>query len=428
MPQGATTMRNSPNDNSYEILHQIGKGSYATVHKAINRKTGEICAIKKLPVSNDIKTLMNEIGILKDSECKNIVRFLGSDCSNTEVSIVTEYCGGGSVRDVINHLGALTEKQIIVIIKDVLSGLDYLHCKEKIHRDVKAANILLAEDGVAKLADFGVSEPVDTSPKKRGIIGTLLWLAPEVMNPEPDCKLESVIDIWSLGITIIEMAETQPPHKNLHVDRAIELIRNFEVPAPTFQDHSKWSSRLIEFLSLCLEKRASLRKTASQLLRHELIENAPSNTVVKELVAQVYTNNITKPGLDKTRYRQTESLVRESAILFNICKERRNKVIRFDQMEASLNSKSRNFQEQQNTIREIDLRIDELKNLFEIKMKEKTRLERERNDLRVNLDSGKERETCILQQLAKLREKQQRYENAEMQRKEKLMSLGAKSS
>lgn len=429
-------MRNSTNKDKYEILHRIGQGSHGTVHKGIDRETGKICAIKKLSISNDFQCLTNEIKILSDCKHKNIVRFLASDCYDSELWIVMEYCYGGSVRDVINYLGPLTEQQILVIVRDVLSGLDYLHSKQKIHRDVKAANILLTRDGFAKLGDFGVSEPVDTDPNNL-MKGTILWLPPEVVTT-PSQKSGPAIDIWSLGITIVEMAETQPPYKNRDIDEVFQMLRNPLEQSPTFQNLTKWSKEMINLLSLCLKKNANERSNASELIKHDAIKNAPSNEIIVELVEQVCTNNITKPGLSKTIYEQAESLVKEGLVLVNICKERRNKVLRFNQMDRELTSYSRKFNDQQSNLKELNARIERMKLELEDCSREKNKLERQRNDLQIDLNNKRERKLILTKQLDQYRDKRMRketeeaqerlrYETEEAQKKMKLMSLGTKS-
>lgn len=394
-----------PGDNTYEILYQIGRGSYATVHKAINKKTGQLCAIKKLSFSTDLQCLMREIAILSDCECPNIVKFLASSCSDTGVSILMEYCCGGSVRDVINNIGPLSEPQIQVIIRDVLHGLDYLHSKNKIHRDVKAANILLSEGGIAKLGDFGVSEPVDPSPRvPHKIIGTFRWLPPEVINHVPNCN--PAIDIWSLGITIIEMGEKQPPYEDLDLNVALEKIANLDETPPTFKEPQLWSTDLKNFLSLCLEKDASCRTSSRQLLTHQLVTKAPSNQILKDLLDQVCKANITNANLEKLSS-LTEGLSRESFILLGIFSERRMKLKRVDQKREHLSKVESDIQSLLHEINSRDSSVNEKKMSFKAIISERAKLERERSDLKSTLDSLKNRKIDILDSLTKLKVRQQ---------------------
>lgn len=411
-------------EDVYEILYQIGRGSYASVHKAINCQTGQICAIKKIPVTSELNNLINEIGIMSDCKCKNIVRFLASACSDREVSIVMEYCCGGSVKDVMGRLElTLTSEQIVVILKDVLNGLDYLHSKNKIHRDVKAANILLNEDGVAKLGDFGVSESLDTMAKKRTMIGTLLWLPPEVINQVViDPNYSSVIDIWSLGITVIEMAEGQPPYNERDQRAALKEIGNLNIPAPTFKDLTIWPQDLINFLALCLNKNARLRKSAKDLLNHELIKNAPSNECIRSLVSRVSSNGF-RSREEKNLYYDSKCLLKETVILFNIYQERRMKVIRVDSMADSLKNVERDFGSIQNELLVRDAKVNEIMNQSKQLDNDILKLERETNGLRTTLESQKERKQKILNQLDNIKEKQRWFEKLELQRRSKLQAL-----
>lgn len=409
----------------YVILYQIGRGSYASVHKAINHQTGQVCAIKKIPVTSEFNNIINEIGILGDCECKNIVRCLGSECSDGEVSIFMEYCSGGSVKDVMRLMNlTLTQDQIEVILKDVLNGLDYLHIKNKIHRDVKAANILLTEDGVAKLADFGVSESLDTSAKKPSIIGTPLWLPPEVINQDViDPKYSSVIDIWSLGITIIEMAEGQPPYGDLEQSVAMKEIANHNKSSPTFKNPSMWSHSLNDFLALCLNKDVRLRKSSKDLLSHDLIKNAPSNEVIRSLVTKVCSNGFKCNELETNLYHKSIGLLKESEIMFNIYKRRRMKVIKVDSMTDSLMNVERDFTGLQDELSNRDSKVDDIIKQSKLLDNEIHELERETNELRATLESHKKRKEKILGDLDQIREKQREYENLESQRRRKLEAL-----
>lgn len=407
----------------YEILNQIGRGSYGSVYKAINRQTGDICAIKKIPTKHDISYLTNEIRIMDILDCKNIVRCIASACTDREVSIVMEYCCGGSVKDVMRQLNrTLTEEQIVVILKDVLNGLDYLHSKNRIHRDVKAANILLNDEGIAKLGDFGVSEPLDPSRTTNScsIIGTLLWLPPEVAGLKPDYS--PVIDIWSLGITIIEMAEGQPPFSDYKQNDALNEISNLERPAPTFRNPNIWSNDLIELLGLCLDKDASRRKTARELLCHNLMKNAPSNNVIKDLISEVCSRAFTSKEPENKLYQSCECLLKEIVILFRIYKERRMKVIRVDQMTDALYNLAKEFKELQDQRQSMDALVTDGRLKHESARSEMLRLEREVTKLKSIYDHKRKRKLDIQNQLVKLVEEQRRFEN-NLEGKMKLKSL-----
>lgn len=429
-------MQESALDN-YQIEEEIGKGSYATVYKAINKQTKEICAIKKMSSStSEVSQLSTEISTIKECNCKNIVRYLDTAFTTFHVYIMMEYCCGGSVKDVMRQLGrTMKPNQISVIVKDILNGLDYLHTKNRIHRDVKAANILLNSEGIAKLADFGVSEKksaeLDTSKscdsaRKSSIIGTPLWLPPEVLNQSPDYGF--AIDIWSLGITVIEMADGQPPFSNLKQEAALSEIKNLDQPSPTFRAPEEWPASFLNFLALCLNKDPGKRKSANELLGHEIIQNCPRNDIIKELVREVCSTRVSSQELEANWYRKAECSIRELVNSFAKYKERRMKVIMVDQMTNSLKAVGKEFKEllektarRSYDINEIQAHLDALKN----EIRESTR---ERDELRSFLNNQKDRQLSILDQLDKIREKQKVFDSVDYQRKMKLRSLEDKNN
>jgi serine/threonine protein kinase len=404
---------------TYEILDQIGRGSYASVHKAINKQTGEICAIKKIPsMMSEMKNLINEIGIISNCKCKNIVRFLASDCSNKEVLIVMEYCCGGSVKDAMRQMNrTMNAEQIAVILRDVLHGLNYLHSHEKIHRDVKAANILLNEKGVAKLADFGVSEPSDSSNKKSSIVGTPLWLPPEVIRQE---DYSCAIDIWSLGITIIEMGDGQPPYNDLEQTAALKEIANYDRPPASFRDNSKWPVSLVNFVSMCLEKDASKRKTARELLNNEVVTKVTSNESIKRLVAEVCSSTIDQT--ESSLFRKYKSLLIEDIRLCSIYEERKKKVIKVDQMIDSYHSVEQEFEDLLRSSKKQNDQINEAKAQLKSIMDEIQCLERDKNELDANLELLNNRKFELHNQLDKINKHNDEIERRIM----KLKSLESK--
>jgi len=159
--------------------------------------------------------------------------------------------------------------------------LFYLHSKEIIHRDVKAANILITEDAIVKLADFGVSQQVG---KAQEIIGSPLWMAPEViLNREYDKRC----DIWSLGITVIEIADGLPPHSDMNYMRAMKMVPNR--PPPTLNDPTKWPNELNNFLAKCLQKDPSKRPYSDQLFTDPFIQTAKGSEVLTQKIKQYLT-------------------------------------------------------------------------------------------------------------------------------------------
>nr|DBA24088.1 TPA: hypothetical protein GDO54_011790 [Pyxicephalus adspersus] len=199
----------------FDVLEKLGEGSYGSVFKAIHKESGQVVAIKQVPVESDLQEIIKEISIMQQCDSHYVVKYYGSYFKNTDLWIVMEYCGAGSVSDIIRLRNkTLTEDEIATILKSTLKGLEYLHFMRKIHRDIKAGNILLNTEGHAKLADFGVAgQLTDTMAKRNTVIGTPFWMAPEVIQ---EIGYNCVADIWSLGITSIEMAEGKPPYADIH--------------------------------------------------------------------------------------------------------------------------------------------------------------------------------------------------------------------
>ncbi|KAI9101139.1 serine/threonine-protein kinase 3-like protein [Phlyctochytrium arcticum] len=268
----------------FTIVGKLGEGSYGSVHKALHKRTSTVCAIKLIPAENDMDDTVKEINIMNGCDSRYVVQFYGSYIKEGYLWIVMEYCGAGSASDIIKICGrTLTEGQIAVICRNVLEGLKYLHERRKIHRDIKAGNILLNTQGEAKLADFGVAgQLTDNQAKRNTVIGTPFWMAPEVIQ---EVGYGVLADIWSLGITCIEMAEGRPPYHKIHPMRAIFMIPT--KPPPKLEDESKWAPNFIDFVAQCLTKNPNSRPTAEQLLQHPFIKGAPTLAVMGETVSEV---------------------------------------------------------------------------------------------------------------------------------------------
>ncbi|XP_077434090.1 serine/threonine-protein kinase 4-like [Vanacampus margaritifer] len=266
----------------FDVLEKLGEGSYGCVFKAHYRETGEIVAIKQVPVESDLQEIIKEISIMQQCNSPHVVRYYGSYFKNSDLWIVMEYCGAGSVSDIIRiRSKTLSEEEIASILRSTLKGLEYLHFMRKIHRDIKAGNILLNTEGQAKLADFGVAgQLTDTMAKRNTVIGTPFWMAPEVIQ---EIGYNCVADIWSLGITAIEMAEGKPPYADIHPMRAIFMIPTN--PPPTFRNPDAWSPPFRDFVSQCLVKNPETRATATQLLQHAFIKAAKPSSVLRALIS-----------------------------------------------------------------------------------------------------------------------------------------------
>nr|XP_004226086.1 serine/threonine-protein kinase 3 [Ciona intestinalis] len=270
-------------DEVFDLLEKLGEGAYGCVFKAIYKEAGQVVAIKQVPVESDLQEIIKEIAIMQQCDSPYVVKYYGSYFKNTDLWIVMEYCGAGSVSDIIRlRRKTLTEDEVATILNDTLKGLEYLHFMRKIHRDVKAGNILLNTNGNSKLADFGVAgQLTDTMAKRNTVIGTPFWMAPEVIQ---EIGYDCVADIWSLGITAIEMAEGKPPYSDIHPMRAIFMIP--QKPPPTFRDPEKWSETFINFVSQCLVKSPAQRATATTLLQQDFIKNAKPHSNLREMVQE----------------------------------------------------------------------------------------------------------------------------------------------
>ncbi|XP_045181988.1 serine/threonine-protein kinase 3-like isoform X3 [Mercenaria mercenaria] len=267
----------------FDLLGKLGEGSYGSVYKSLHKESGQVLAIKQVPVDTDLQEIIKEISIMQQCDSPYIVKYYGSYFKNTDLWIVMEYCGAGSVADIMRLRNkVLNEEEIATILYYTLKGLEYLHSKRKIHRDIKAGNILLNTEGHAKLADFGVAgQLTDTMAKRNTVIGTPYWMAPEVIQ---EIGYDCVADIWSLGITALEMAEGKPPYGDIHPMRAIFMIPT--KPPPSFRNPDKWSPEFIDFVSKCLVKNPEQRITAQELLEHEFVRNAKPVTVLQKMILE----------------------------------------------------------------------------------------------------------------------------------------------
>ncbi|PSS28833.1 Serine/threonine-protein kinase [Actinidia chinensis var. chinensis] len=277
IPESVT--REDPS-TKYELLNELGKGSYGAVYKARDIRTSEMVAIKVISLSEGeegYEEIRGEIEMLQQCSHPNVVRYLGSYQGEEYLWIVMEYCGGGSVADLMNVTDeSLEEYQIAYICREALKGLSYLHSIFKVHRDIKGGNILLTEQGEVKLGDFGVAAQLTRTMSKRNtFIGTPHWMAPEVIQ---ESRYEGKVDVWALGVSAIEMAEGLPPRSTVHPMRVLFMI-SIE-PAPMLEDKEKWSLVFHDFIAKCLTKEPRLRPTASEMLKQKFIERCKSGPSV----------------------------------------------------------------------------------------------------------------------------------------------------
>uniref|UniRef100_A0A8J8YK54 non-specific serine/threonine protein kinase n=1 Tax=Callithrix jacchus TaxID=9483 RepID=A0A8J8YK54_CALJA len=254
-------------------------------------KTGQLAAIKVMDVTEDEEEeIKQEINMLKKySHHRNIATYYGAFIKKSppgnddQLWLVMEFCGAGSVTDLVKNTkgNALKEDCIAYICREILRGLAHLHAHKVIHRDIKGQNVLLTENAEVKLVDFGVSAQLDRTVGRRNtFIGTPYWMAPEVIacDENPDATYDYRSDIWSLGITAIEMAEGAPPLCDMHPMRALFLIpRN---PPPRLKS-KKWSKKFIDFIDTCLIKTYLSRPPTEQLLKFPFIRDQPTERQVR---------------------------------------------------------------------------------------------------------------------------------------------------
>ena len=262
---------NEDPEKIYKIIQKVGQGNYGSVYKIQKIKTGEIMAAKICKIeSNNSESFKREINMLKQCDSPYILKYYGSYVKNNIIWIVLEFCEGGSLLDIMRITNEYyTEKEIASLIKMVLKGLQFLHAQKKIHRDIKAGNILLTDEGVIKLGDFGVSAQLTNSiSKKISKIGTPYWMSPEVISQK---SYDSKCDIWSLGITCIELAEGEPPYSEVRTFLVMKKILNN--PPKGLTKPELWSKDFNDFVRKCLTIDPEQRPTATQLLNHDFIRN-----------------------------------------------------------------------------------------------------------------------------------------------------------
>jgi len=266
-------VNNAPARDLYKNLKLIGEGAAGEVYVAQN-KNGQRVAIKKMPInSENVKLLCTEINIMRESHHPNIVEYNDSFIvEGNFLWVVMELMDGGCLTDVLEQFDVvkMNEQQISYVCLQTLNALSYIHQNHRIHRDIKSDNILLNSKGEVKIADFGYAAQLTQDKQKRNtVVGTPYWMAPELIRGN-DYGIK--VDIWSLGIMVLEMLEGQPPYMSFPPLRALFLITTKGIPP--LQNPEKWSQELRQFYQRCVEKDVELRPDSNELLTYQFLKLA----------------------------------------------------------------------------------------------------------------------------------------------------------
>ncbi|XP_059573752.1 serine/threonine-protein kinase PAK 4 isoform X5 [Alligator mississippiensis] len=262
---------------------KIGEGSTGIVCLATVRSSGKLVAVKKMDLRKQQRRelLFNEVVIMRDYQHENVVEMYNSYLVGDELWVVMEFLEGGALTDIVTHT-RMNEEQIAAVCQAVLRALSVLHAQGVIHRDIKSDSILLTHDGRVKLSDFGFCAQVNKEvPRRKSLVGTPYWMAPELISRLP---YGPEVDIWSLGVMVMEMVDGEPPYFNEPPLKAMKMIR--DSPPPRLKNAHKVSPLLKGFLERLLVREPAARATAGELLSHPFLAKAGPPAAIVPLMRQ----------------------------------------------------------------------------------------------------------------------------------------------
>ncbi|XP_065132416.1 TRAF2 and NCK interacting kinase a isoform X8 [Paramisgurnus dabryanus] len=424
----------------FELVELVGNGTYGQVYKGRHVKTGQLAAIKCMDVTGDEEEeIKAEINMLKKySHHKNIATYYGAFIKKNppgmddQLWLVMEFCGAGSVTDLIKNTkgNSLREDWTAYISREILRGLSHLHFNKVIHRDIKGQNVLLTENAEVKLVDFGVSAQLDRTVSRRNtFIGTPYWMAPEVIacDENPEATYDYKSDLWSLGITAIEMAEGAPPLCDMHPMRALFLIpRN---PAPRLKS-KKWSKKFQSFIESCLVKNHNQRPNTDQMLKHPYIRDMTNERQIRIQLKDHIDRTKKKRGeRDETEYEysgseeeEEEHDMGEPSSIINIPGE---STLRRDFLRLQVANKERSealrrqqLEQQQNEGHKHQLLAERQKRIEEQKEQRRRLEEQQRRDRELRKQQEREQRHRYEEQVRREEERRQAEREQEYKRKQ----------